>query len=95
LKIQREQTVERIFAEMNPHVDVANWLSTRVRGRARGILAANHPRWVAAYLESSRADVLELSTRPGKDVADRQRRFLCSAREASSSAMEAVGLNLL
>jgi long-chain acyl-CoA synthetase len=53
LEIQRPQTVERVtFAELTRMAEsVANWLSSRVPGDARvAILAANHPRWVAAYL---------------------------------------------
>jgi long-chain acyl-CoA synthetase len=53
LEIQRQQTVERVtFAELTRMSEsVANWLSTRVLRDARvAILAANHPRWVAAYL---------------------------------------------
>jgi long-chain acyl-CoA synthetase len=53
LEIQRQQTVERVtFAELvQMSESVANWLSTRVPRDARvAILAANHPRWVAAYL---------------------------------------------
>src|SRR5258707_1712823 len=53
LEIQRQQTVERVtFAELTRMSEsVANWLSTRVTRDARvAILAANHPRWVAAYL---------------------------------------------
>ncbi|MGA8541763.1 MAG: AMP-binding protein [Terriglobales bacterium] len=53
LEIQRQQTVERVtFAELSRMSEsVANWLSTRVPRDARvAILAANHPRWVAAYL---------------------------------------------
>jgi long-chain acyl-CoA synthetase len=53
LEIQRQQTVERVtFAELTGMSEsVANWLSTRVPRDARiAILAANHPRWVAAYL---------------------------------------------
>ncbi len=53
LEIQRQQTVERVaFAELTRMSEsVANWLSTRVpRGARVAILAANHPRWVAAYL---------------------------------------------
>jgi long-chain acyl-CoA synthetase len=53
LEIQRQQTVERVtFAELSSMAEsVANWLSTRVPRDARvAILAANHPRWVAAYL---------------------------------------------
>src|SRR5450631_3891881 len=53
LEIQRPQTVERVtFAELTRMSEsVAHWLSTRVSRDARvGILAANHPRWVAAYL---------------------------------------------
>src|SRR5271167_2056895 len=53
LEIQRQQTVERVtFAELaRMSESVANWLSTRVPRDARvAILAANHPRWVAAYL---------------------------------------------
>ena len=53
LEIQRQQTVERVtFAELTRMSEsVANWLSARVPGDARiAILAANHPRWVAAYL---------------------------------------------
>src|ERR1700721_1652773 len=53
LEIQRQQTVESVtFAELTRVAEsVAKWLSTRVPrdGRA-AILAANHPRWVAAYL---------------------------------------------
>src|SRR5208337_1482755 len=53
LEIQREKTVERVtFAELTRMAEsVASWLSTRVPSDARvAILAANHPRWVAAYL---------------------------------------------
>ncbi len=53
LEIQRHDTVERVtFAELTRMAEsVANWLSTRVPRDARvAILAANHPRWVAAYL---------------------------------------------
>jgi long-chain acyl-CoA synthetase len=53
LEIQRRDTVERVtFAELTRMSEsVANWLSTRVSRDARvAILAANHPRWVAAYL---------------------------------------------
>src|SRR6202165_823321 len=53
LEIQRPQTVERVtFAELTRRSEsVASWLSTRVPRDARvAILAANHPRWVAAYL---------------------------------------------
>ena len=53
LEIQRQQTVELVtFAELTRMSEsVANWLSTRVtRGARVAILAANHPRWVAAYL---------------------------------------------
>jgi long-chain acyl-CoA synthetase len=53
LEIQREQKVERVtFAELTQMAEsVASWLSTRVTRDARvAILAANHPRWVAAYL---------------------------------------------
>src|SRR5712671_1121511 len=53
LEIQRQQTVERLtFAELTRMSEsVANWLSTRIPRDARvAILAANHPRWVAAYL---------------------------------------------
>ena len=53
LEIQRQQSVERVtFAELTRMSEsVANWLSTRVARDARvAILAANHPRWVAAYL---------------------------------------------
>lgn len=53
LEIQRQHTVERVtFAELTRMSEsVANWLSTRIARDARvAILAANHPRWVAAYL---------------------------------------------
>src|SRR5271155_1690280 len=53
LEIQRQQTVESVtFAELaRMSESVANWLSTRVPRDARvAILAANHPRWGAAYL---------------------------------------------
>ena len=53
LEIQRQQTVERVtFSELaRMSENVANWLSTRVPKDARiAIVAANHPRWVAAYL---------------------------------------------
>ncbi len=53
LEIQRHDAVERVtFAELTRMSEsVANWLSTRVPRDARvAILAANHPRWVAAYL---------------------------------------------
>jgi len=53
LEIQRAQTVERVtFAELAHMAEsVGKWLSARVSADARvAILAANHPRWVAAYL---------------------------------------------
>ena len=53
LEIQRAESVERVsFAELTCMAEsVGNWLSTRVDKDARiAILAANHPRWVAAYL---------------------------------------------
>src|SRR5713101_3378022 len=53
LQIQRQQKVERVtFAELTRMSEsVANWLSARVpRDACVAILAANHPRWVAAYL---------------------------------------------
>jgi long-chain acyl-CoA synthetase len=53
LEIQRSETVERVtFAELTHMAEsVGKWLSTRVPNDARvAILAANHPRWVAAYL---------------------------------------------
>jgi long-chain acyl-CoA synthetase len=53
LEIQRAQTVERVtFAELSHMAEsVGKWLSGRVPADARvAILAANHPRWVAAYL---------------------------------------------
>ena len=53
LEIQRAQTVERVtFAELSHMSEsVGKWLSGRVAPDARvAILAANHPRWVAAYL---------------------------------------------
>ena len=53
LEIQRADTVERVtFAELTCMSESAGkWLSTRVPRDARvAILAANHPRWVAAYL---------------------------------------------
>src|SRR3984957_7917885 len=53
LEIQRPDAVERVtFSELTRMSEsVAHWLSTRVPKDARvAILAANHPRWVAAYL---------------------------------------------
>ncbi len=53
LEIQRQQTVERVtFAELTRMSEsVGQWLSGKVPRAARvAILAANHPRWVAAYL---------------------------------------------
>jgi long-chain acyl-CoA synthetase len=53
LEIQRSETVERVtFAELTRMAESgAKWLSTSVPRDARvAILAANHPRWVAAYL---------------------------------------------
>jgi long-chain acyl-CoA synthetase len=53
LEIQRQDTVERVTFDELTHMSesVANWISTRVPRDARvAILAANHPRWVAAYL---------------------------------------------
>jgi len=53
LEIQRAQGVERVtFAELAHMAEsVGAWLSSRVPREARiAILAANHPRWVAAYL---------------------------------------------
>ncbi len=53
LEIQRAETVESVtFAELSHMAEsVGKWLSGRVAPGARvAILAANHPRWVAAYL---------------------------------------------
>ncbi len=53
LEIQRPDRVESLtFAELARMAEsVGRWLSTRVERDARvAILAANHPRWVAAYL---------------------------------------------
>ena len=53
LEIQRAETVESVtFAELTHMAEsVGKWLSGRVSADARvAILAANHPRWVAAYL---------------------------------------------
>jgi long-chain acyl-CoA synthetase len=53
LEIQRPQTVERVtFAELAHMAEsVGKWLTGRGAKDARvAILAANHPRWVAAYL---------------------------------------------
>src|ERR1700691_3323770 len=53
LEIQRQQAVERLsFSELTHMSEsVAIWLSTQGARDARvAILAANHPRWVAAYL---------------------------------------------
>ena len=53
LEIQRTDTVERVtFSELTFMAEsVGRWLTTRVPRDARiAILAANHPRWVAAYL---------------------------------------------
>jgi len=53
LEIQRQDRVESVtFAELQRMAEsVGRWLSGRVERDARvAILAANHPRWVAAYL---------------------------------------------
>src|SRR5215469_2225747 len=53
LEIQRADRVERVtFSELQRMAEsVGNWLSPRVPANGRvAILAANHPRWVAAYL---------------------------------------------
>ena len=53
LEIQRQDRVERVtFSELTRMAEsVGAWLSNRVPRDARvAILAANHPRWVAAYL---------------------------------------------
>jgi long-chain acyl-CoA synthetase len=53
LEIQRQDRVESLtFAELARMAEsVGRWLSTRVQRDARvAILAANHPRWVTAYL---------------------------------------------
>jgi len=53
LEIQRQDRVESLtFAELQRMAEsVGGWLSSRVDRDARvAILAANHPRWVAAYL---------------------------------------------
>jgi long-chain acyl-CoA synthetase len=53
LEVQRADKVESVtFAELTRMAEsVGNWISTRVSKDARiAILAANHPRWVAAYL---------------------------------------------
>jgi len=53
LEIQRQDRVESVtFSELQRMAEsVGHWLSGRVERDARvAILAANHPRWVAAYL---------------------------------------------
>lgn len=53
LEIQRQDRVESVtFAELQRLAEsVGNWLSGQVERDAKvAILAANHPRWVAAYL---------------------------------------------
>jgi long-chain acyl-CoA synthetase len=53
LEIQRADTVESVTFSQLTHMaeSAGKWLSTRVSRDARvAILAANHPRWVAAYL---------------------------------------------
>ena len=53
LEIQRAERVERLtFAELQQMAEsVGSWLFSRTKPGARiAILAANHPRWVAAYL---------------------------------------------
>src|SRR5512143_3164054 len=53
LEIQRQDRVESVtFAELQRLAEsVGRWLSTQVERDAKvAILAANHPRWVAAYL---------------------------------------------
>lgn len=53
LEIQRQNHVERVtFAQLERMAEsVGSWLSARVPAGGRvAILAANHPRWVAAYL---------------------------------------------
>ena len=53
LEIQRQDRVERVtFSELQHMAEsVGNWIAARVPPGGRvAILAANHPRWVAAYL---------------------------------------------
>ena len=54
LEIQRQQTVERVtFAELDTNVGERSELAFdegATQTRRVAILAANHPRWVAAYL---------------------------------------------
>src|SRR5215470_641938 len=53
LQIQRQDRTESVkFSELQGMAEsVGNWLAGRVERDARiAILAANHPRWVAAYL---------------------------------------------
>src|SRR5215470_4229244 len=53
LEIQRQDRVESVtFAELRTMAEsVGSWISGRADRDARvAILAANHPRWVAAYL---------------------------------------------
>src|SRR5882724_9899291 len=53
LEIQRQDRIESLtFAELQRMAEsVGNWLTGKVDRDARvAILAANHPRWVAAYL---------------------------------------------
>src|SRR6266849_9355043 len=53
LEIQRQDRTESLtFAELHRMAEsVGSWLAGKVEGDARvAILAANHPRWVAAYL---------------------------------------------
>ena len=100
LRFSGEQTVERVtFAELTRMSEsVANWLSTRVPRDARvAILAANHPRWVAAYLGIIAAGTNGGSARhgfprrSGEDVADRQRRFPVVLRCEASSGGDGSG----
>jgi len=53
LEIQRQERTESLtFAELQGMAEsVGGWLAGKVNREARvAILAANHPRWVAAYL---------------------------------------------
>ncbi len=105
LEIQRQQTVERVtFAELTSMSEsVAHWLSTRVPRDARvAILAANHPRWVAAYLGTIAAGctVVPLDTALHPDQLKKllqdsgSSALFCDAKHAQASRQAVAGLNV-
>lgn len=105
LEIQRKEQVERVtFAELARMAEsVGHWLSSRVERDARvAILAANHPRWVAAYLGIVAAgrvavplDTAFHADQVKKLLADSGASLLfCDAKHLPAAAEAVAGLNI-